>query len=316
MPHALVADLPAPVIVVGLSPAGIDFRSRDESLSHIIILLLCPSTQPQLEQQLLTRITATFSRPVFFDEVMQAKTRVELLALMAIEAHAISAELHDAPRVPAFVPPANRGGGGAGADGQGGSGTDADNHSDEHDHDHEHVNGEEPHDDYHGLHAQPAKMMMVGDVEKGVGGVGVGGDDNAAIRSPHSLGSITLPGMPQVERRASADHFPSTGMTMVSPASEAALPVQMGARRSTNEGFPAGSGSGVATGASMTRRATAPPYGGAPVGGGAGNGGSDSSLSTPNSGSTTISHHNVGASSASGAGAGAPGNHNTDLANV
>lgn len=92
IPHALLSDIQAPIIVVGVSPDGIDFKSRDESLSRVIILLLCPASQAQLEQEILTRLTALFSRPLFFEEVLKTQSRIELLALMAVETYAITNE--------------------------------------------------------------------------------------------------------------------------------------------------------------------------------------------------------------------------------
>jgi Kef-type K+ transport system membrane component KefB/mannitol/fructose-specific phosphotransferase system IIA component (Ntr-type) len=94
IPHALVSDIQAPVIVVGVCADGVDFKSRDESLSKVVILLLCPSAQPHLEQELLTRLTSMFSRPAFFDEVQRTKSKIELLAIMAIESYAMGNEVN------------------------------------------------------------------------------------------------------------------------------------------------------------------------------------------------------------------------------
>ena len=88
VPHARVEGLRAPLIVVGVAPHGVDFHSPDTSLAHTIVLLLVPTPDVALEQELIARLTALFSHEAFREDVAHAKSRVELLALMALEAHA------------------------------------------------------------------------------------------------------------------------------------------------------------------------------------------------------------------------------------
>lgn len=80
VPHARVAGLPHPIVVIAKSDAGIDFNARDGKLSRLIILILTGDNQSQ--HDLLGDAEELFSRKEAIDQVLQAASFVELVAAL------------------------------------------------------------------------------------------------------------------------------------------------------------------------------------------------------------------------------------------
>ncbi len=60
IPHGRVDGLKRPLIAIGISEEGIDFGSRDGSMSHLIFLILIPKDDPQSQLEILADIAKTF----------------------------------------------------------------------------------------------------------------------------------------------------------------------------------------------------------------------------------------------------------------
>jgi PTS system fructose-specific IIC component len=80
VPHARVNGLPHPIVVIGNSGAGIDFNARDGKPSRLIVLILTGDNQSQ--HDLLGDAGELFSRKEAIDQVLEAKSFVELVAAL------------------------------------------------------------------------------------------------------------------------------------------------------------------------------------------------------------------------------------------
>jgi mannitol/fructose-specific phosphotransferase system IIA component (Ntr-type) len=87
IPHARIEGLQSPILVLGLSAAGIDFDAPDGEPSHVIILILCPIDDDGVQLQILADIARTFSSPAARREFLKVNTYTELLATLRSTAH-------------------------------------------------------------------------------------------------------------------------------------------------------------------------------------------------------------------------------------
>lgn len=87
IPHARIEGLHSPVLVLGLSAAGIDFDAPDGEPSHVIILILSPNNDDGVQLQILADIARTFSSPAARREFLKVNTYTELLATLRSTAH-------------------------------------------------------------------------------------------------------------------------------------------------------------------------------------------------------------------------------------
>ena len=82
LPHARVAGLTQPLVVVGMSDAGLDFDAPDGQLAHIVLLLLTPAESPTAQLDLSANIAELFREPGVLEHVMRARTYTEFLAAL------------------------------------------------------------------------------------------------------------------------------------------------------------------------------------------------------------------------------------------
>ena len=85
VPHSRMENLPAPLIEVGLSPAGIDFDAPDGHPVHIIFLILTPVRDNGAQLEILADIGATFRNENVRAQAMQISGQTEFLALVNSE---------------------------------------------------------------------------------------------------------------------------------------------------------------------------------------------------------------------------------------
>ncbi|MEM9790311.1 MAG: cation:proton antiporter [Planctomycetota bacterium] len=82
VPHARLADLAKPCVVVGRSREGVDFDSPDGEPARLIALLLTPTNQPSTQIELLSDFAQTFDRPFVRTRAMSVETATEFLAML------------------------------------------------------------------------------------------------------------------------------------------------------------------------------------------------------------------------------------------
>jgi len=82
LPHARVAGLEEPVVVVGLSEAGVDFDAPDGQLAHAVFLLLTPLEDPAVQLDLSANIAQMFRDPQMSQRVLRAANFTEFLAVL------------------------------------------------------------------------------------------------------------------------------------------------------------------------------------------------------------------------------------------
>jgi Kef-type K+ transport system membrane component KefB len=82
VPHARLADLSRPCVVVARSQAGVDFDSPDGEPARLIALLLTPVDMPSSQIELLSDFAHTFDRPSVRTRSMSAESATEFLAML------------------------------------------------------------------------------------------------------------------------------------------------------------------------------------------------------------------------------------------
>ncbi len=82
IPHARLEDLKAPLLVVGLSPGGVDFDSMDGQPTQLIFLILTPAKDNGAQLEILADISRTFRDPALVASAIQARTYTEFLAVI------------------------------------------------------------------------------------------------------------------------------------------------------------------------------------------------------------------------------------------
>lgn len=83
IPHAHIKGLTEPLVVVGISKQGIDFDSPDGNPAHVIFLILMPSQNSIEQLEFVPEIARIFRDPGMMERVLLAKSRLELIKLMA-----------------------------------------------------------------------------------------------------------------------------------------------------------------------------------------------------------------------------------------
>jgi mannitol/fructose-specific phosphotransferase system IIA component (Ntr-type) len=86
LPHARVAGLAQPMVVVGMSDPGIDFDAPDGRLAHIVLLLLTPAEDPTAQLDLSANIGELFRDPRLLEHALRARTFTEFLAALKMYA--------------------------------------------------------------------------------------------------------------------------------------------------------------------------------------------------------------------------------------
>lgn len=84
LPHLRTTEVQAPVVVVGLSEAGVDFDSPDGQPVHVIFLLITPAADPAVQLELSANISQLFRDPHSLDRVLRAENYTEFLAALKV----------------------------------------------------------------------------------------------------------------------------------------------------------------------------------------------------------------------------------------
>jgi Kef-type K+ transport system membrane component KefB/mannitol/fructose-specific phosphotransferase system IIA component (Ntr-type) len=82
VPHARLANLTQPVVVLGLSASGIDFDAPDGRPAQFILLILTPEDDNGAQVEILADIARTFRNREFRQAAMEAAGMTEFLALV------------------------------------------------------------------------------------------------------------------------------------------------------------------------------------------------------------------------------------------
>ena len=82
IPHARLADLDRPLVLVGLSRTGIDFDAPDAIPAKVIFLILAPLDDDGVQLEILADIAATFKVDEIKKKIGNVNTHVEFLALV------------------------------------------------------------------------------------------------------------------------------------------------------------------------------------------------------------------------------------------
>lgn len=82
LPHARIEGLAQPLVVVGVSDAGIDFDAPDGQLAHLVLLLITPRENPLAQLDLSANIGELFRDPHAVEHVLRARNFTELLAAL------------------------------------------------------------------------------------------------------------------------------------------------------------------------------------------------------------------------------------------
>jgi K+:H+ antiporter len=84
VPHARMAGLKKPVVVVGRSEAGIDFDAADGKPAHIVCLLITARDDPGSQVELLRSVAQSFADPQARQTALAANTYTEFLAAIRL----------------------------------------------------------------------------------------------------------------------------------------------------------------------------------------------------------------------------------------
>jgi Kef-type K+ transport system membrane component KefB/mannitol/fructose-specific phosphotransferase system IIA component (Ntr-type) len=82
IPHARLPELKEPVIVVGVSEAGIAFDAPDGQPAHVVFLLVTPRNDPAAQLDLSANIAHIFRGPGLLERVLRAASFTELAAAL------------------------------------------------------------------------------------------------------------------------------------------------------------------------------------------------------------------------------------------
>ncbi len=82
LPHGLSECVADVVMVLGISPEGIDFNAVDGALCHIFVLLISPTSQPQKHLKLLTRLTKLLSDGELRTAMIETTTPEEAIEIL------------------------------------------------------------------------------------------------------------------------------------------------------------------------------------------------------------------------------------------
>jgi mannitol/fructose-specific phosphotransferase system IIA component (Ntr-type) len=82
VPHARLPNLAAPVVAIGLSVAGVDFDNPDDTMAHVVCLILTPVKDDGAQLEILADIAATFKVKEIREKVVTVTGITEFLALV------------------------------------------------------------------------------------------------------------------------------------------------------------------------------------------------------------------------------------------
>ena len=84
VPHARLAELRTPVVVVGTVPAGVDFEATDDEPVRLVFLILTPESEPIAQIQILRGIAHLCQTPHLREDAISSQSPTALLAALRI----------------------------------------------------------------------------------------------------------------------------------------------------------------------------------------------------------------------------------------
>jgi PTS system nitrogen regulatory IIA component len=92
IPHCKVGGLKSPVLVLGVSPAGVSFRSVDGEDAHIIFLVVSPLEHPNVNLRVLAAIAKLVRKSrTLAPRLMKAPSAADALRTLREEEEAVHA---------------------------------------------------------------------------------------------------------------------------------------------------------------------------------------------------------------------------------
>ena len=82
LPHGLSESIENVVLVLGISPDGVDFDAADGALCHIFALLISPASEPDKHLKLLSRLSKYLSDGAQRSALMEAATPAQVLEVL------------------------------------------------------------------------------------------------------------------------------------------------------------------------------------------------------------------------------------------
>lgn len=82
LPHGLSESIENVVLVLGISPDGIDFDAVDGALCHIFALLISPAGEPDKHLKLLSRLSKHLNDGAQRSALMDAATPAQVLEIL------------------------------------------------------------------------------------------------------------------------------------------------------------------------------------------------------------------------------------------
>ena len=99
VPHARLAGLEKPVVILGRSPKGVDFDAPDGEKAKIILMLLTPRNDATAQIELLGLVAQVFNDSETRQRVRASNTATEMIAAISLaESHL--GEHGSSPRIP------------------------------------------------------------------------------------------------------------------------------------------------------------------------------------------------------------------------
>ena len=92
LPHGLSDQVEDVALVIGISPAGIDFKAPDGMLCHIFVLFVGPASQPDKHFKLLSRFTKLLSDGALRSHLMEARSPDDIMTTLESWEQDIEAE--------------------------------------------------------------------------------------------------------------------------------------------------------------------------------------------------------------------------------
>lgn len=87
IPHCRVVNLKEPKVILGISKAGVNFHSMDQSFSKAVFLILTPENDPQSQLEIISQVATFFKSSEVTQKFIESKTPSELIALINSSAH-------------------------------------------------------------------------------------------------------------------------------------------------------------------------------------------------------------------------------------
>jgi mannitol/fructose-specific phosphotransferase system IIA component (Ntr-type) len=82
LPHGLSESVQEVALVLGISPAGVDFNAVDGALCHIFVLLISPAREPEKHLKLLSRLSKYLSEGEQRSMLIDAATPEQVLEVL------------------------------------------------------------------------------------------------------------------------------------------------------------------------------------------------------------------------------------------